>query len=112
MAKEDEKMNYGRYDEYNGRRAGYDTYGRMYDNYGRRGYDTKYRGHDYIDRMYDHYGRYEDDKRGYGAKDDTMRSLEYMLESMVDFVRMLKEDANTQEEMELIRKYTQMIAQM
>jgi hypothetical protein len=35
-----------------------------------------------------------------------------MLESMVDFVKMLKEDANSQEEMELIRKYTQKIAQM
>lgn len=114
MAKEDEQMNYGNYD---GRRAGYDTYGRMYDDYGRRGYDMKYRGHNHINRMYDNYGRYEEGReqynRGnYGAKEDTIKSLEYMLESMVDFVKMLKEDANTQEEMELIRKYTQKIAQM
>lgn len=122
MAKEDENMNYGNYgnyhNEYNGRRAGYDTYGRMYsEGYGRRGYDTKYRGDDKLDRMYGEYGRYEEGReqynRGnYGAKDDTMKSLEYMLESMVDFVKMLKEDANSQEEVELIRKYTQKIAQM
>lgn len=125
MAKEDEKMNYGNYgnygnyEGYNGRGPGYDTYGRMYNEggYGRRGRDTRYRGHDKLDRMYGEYERYEEGReqynRGnYGAKDDTMKSLEYMLESMVDFVKMLKEDANSQEEMELIRKYTQKISQM
>ncbi len=122
MAKEDEKMNYGNYgnyEGYNGRNPGYDTYGRMYNEsgYGRRGRDTRYRGHDKLDRMYGEYGRYEEGReqynRGnYGAKEDAMKSLEYMLESMVDFVKMLKEDANSQEEMELIRKYTQKINQM
>lgn len=122
MAKEDENMNYGNYNgygKYNGRGPGYDTYGRMYGegDYGRRGRDMRYRGHDKLDRMYGEYGRYEEGReqynRGnYGAKDDTMKSLEYMLESMVDFVKMLKEDANSQEEVELIRKYTQKIAQM
>ena len=35
-----------------------------------------------------------------------------IVESMVDFVKMLKEDAKSQEEVELIKKYTQRIAQM
>jgi len=41
-----------------------------------------------------------------------MKSLEYMLESAVDFFEMLKQDANTQEEINMVRKYAQKIAQM
>lgn len=81
------------------------------------GRERRYRGHDMIDDMYDSYSNYMADRdemnRGnYGAKDDTMKSLEYMLESMVDFVEMLKKDANSQEEMDLIRKYTREISEM
>lgn len=98
-------MNYG------GRRR--DSRGRYMEN----PRDRRYRGHDMIDRMYDTYSNYMGDReemtRGnYGAKDDTMKSLEYMLESMVDFVEMLKKDANSQEEMDLIRKYTREISEM
>lgn len=112
MVKEDSQMMYGNY----GRRPGHDSYGE-YNDYGRRGYDMKYRGHNHIDRMYDGYGRYEEGRRSYnegnyGAKEDTLRSLEYMLESMVDFVEMLKSEANSQEEINLIRKYTTKISQM
>jgi len=112
ITKED-KMNYGNYGEY-GRRAGYDSYGEHYgrDNYGRRGYDAKYRGHDHLDRMYENYGRYMDGKTRYGNTQDTMKSLKYMLESMEDFARMLKEDAQSQEEVEMIRQTAQRIAQM
>lgn len=39
-------------------------------------------------------------------------SLEYMLESMVDFVEMLKHDANSQEEANLIKKYMKQISEM
>ena len=67
--------------------------------------------------MYEAYGNYEDGRQeynrgNYSAKDSTLKSLEYMLESMVDFVEMLKSEAGSQEEMELIRRYTQQIAQM
>ena len=41
-----------------------------------------------------------------------MKSLKYMLESMVDFVRMLKDDVDSQEELDLIRKYTRKISEM
>ena len=99
-------MNYG-----GGRRR--DSRGR----YMNRGRDIRYKGHDMIDDMYESYSNYMVDKeeinRGnYGAKDDTMKSLEYMLESMIDFVEMLKKDTNSQEEMDLIRKYTREISEM
>ena len=110
MAKEDEKMNYG---NYGGREPGYDTYGNYdHDNYGRRGYDMKYRGHDHLDKMYDYYGRYMDGRMRYGATEDTKKSLEYMLRSMEDFARMLKEDATSQEEIMMIKQTAQRIANM
>lgn len=118
--KEINNMNYGRnYGNYGreqyGEYGNYGEYGR--DSYGRRGVDRKYRGHDYMDRMAGEYGRYEEGREqynagNYGAKEDTMKSLRYMLESMVDFVEMLKSEANSQEEVQLIKQYTQKIAQM
>ena len=110
-AKEDKEM----YGEYNGRRAGYDSYGN-YDEYGRygaRGRDMRYRGHDHLDRMYEDYGRYMGDRERYGAgSEDSKKSLKYMLESMEDFARMLKEDATSQEEIMMIKQTAQRIAQM
>lgn len=114
--------------EYNSRRPGYDNYGDYgnynmnygnynYGNYNRRGYDMKYRGYGHLDRMSDNYGRYEEGRRSYNegnynAKEDTLKSLEYMLESATDFFKMLKEEANSQEEINMIRKYAQKISQM
>lgn len=112
------KENYMRYGNYG---RGYNEYGRRggYNEYGARSRDSRgrYKGHDNIDDMYEAYGNYEDGRQeynrgNYSAKDGTLKSLEYMLESMVDFVEMLKSEAGSQEEMELIRRYTQQIAQM
>ncbi len=120
MAKEDKEM----YGEYNGRRAGYDTYGRdnygndySYRNYGRndygaRGRDMRYRGDEELDRMMGEYGRYMENRSRYGASEETKRSLEYMLKSMEDFARMLKEEAQSQEEVQMIKQTAQRIAQM
>ena len=107
--------NYGNYNGYNnyGRNVGYNNYGNYGEaSYGRRGYDTKYRGHEHLDRMYDNYGRYEEGRSRYGANEDTKKSLEYMLRSMEDFAMMLKEEASSQEEVEMIRQTAQRIAQM
>lgn len=109
-----------RYDNYNGYNtySNYNNYGReQYGTYGRRGGDRRYRGHDYMDGMYDAYGRYEEGReqynRGnYGAKDDTLKSLEYMLESATNFFHMLKSEANSQEEMQMIREYAKKISEM
>lgn len=105
MAKEDECMRYNDYNDY-GRRYN------DYNDYGRRGRDMKYRGYGHLDRMYDDYGRYEAGRERYGHNEDTKRSLKYMLESMEDFARMLREDAQSQEEVEMIRQTAQRIAQM
>ncbi len=120
MAKEDKNM-YGEYGNYGGRRAGYDSYGRdeygrgnygNYDGYGARGRDMRYRGHEHLDKMYEDYGRYEEGRQRYGANEDTKKSLEYMLRSMENFARMLKEEAQSQEEVNMIKQTAQRIAQM
>lgn len=111
MAKEDKNM----YGNYMGRTPGYDTYGRGMEygrNYGARGYDSRYRGEENLDRMYNEYGNYSYARERYGANEDTKRSLEYMLRSMEDFARMLKEEAQSQEEVNMIKQSAQRIAQM
>lgn len=117
MAKEDKEMNYNayngnnNYNNYNaGRGPGFNSYGN--NQYGRQGQDMKYRGYESLDRMYNDYGRYEEGRQRYGANEDTKRSLKYMLQSMEDFAKMLREDAQSQEEVEMIRQTAQRIAQM
>ena len=101
------------------RYSNYGNYGRG-GSYGRRGYDARYRGtrpEDKIDEMYMNYQAYSEGREAYGrgnygAREDSMMCLETMLESMEDFVKMLKEEASSQEEIELIRKYVKKISEM
>lgn len=105
--------------------GGYGNYSRG--DYGARGRDsrgrytrgrmTDYRGYDPMDEMQEHYGNYmanreEMDMGNYGAENGVMKSLEYMLQAAVEFVEKLKEDAGSQEEMELIRKYTRKMSEI
>lgn len=112
--------NYDMMDNYN-RRDYDDSYGRRRrDSRGRymeRGRDRKYRGEEPMEDMYENYHMYLDgkdqyDRGNYGAKEDTMKSLKYMLESVVCFFDMLKEDATSQDEVELIKKYAREISEM
>lgn len=122
MAKEDKEMNYNGYDyyrDYNGRSPGHGSYGEYNRGYGEynegynaRGRDSKYRGYGHLDRMYNEYGNYSYGRERYGANEDTKKSLEYMLRSMEDFARMLKEEAQSQEEVMMIKQTAQRIAQM
>lgn len=78
---------------------------------------TSYRGQRVLDEMYNGYRNYNDGKeeynRGnYGAKNETMKSLEYMLESVTDFIEMLQNDASSQEEVDMIKHYTRKISEM
>lgn len=103
---------YGR-GEYGRGEYGRGEYGRG--EYGRGGYGARYRGDQYLESMYGNYGRYEEGRgsynRGnYGAKEQTLNDLECMLEATADFFKMLKEEAHSQEEMNLIKKYTQEIS--
>ena len=76
-----------------------------------------YRGQRVLDEMYDGYRNYSDGReeynRGnYGARNETMRSLEGMLESVTDFIEMLQNDASSQEEVDMIKHYTRKISEM
>ena len=113
-----EGMRYSRGGSYNERGSYRD------DSYGRRRRDSRgrymdggmdgrrYRGHDMIDEMYNGYTEYYEGRSRYGAGPETMEPLEAMLESVVDFVEMLKHDAGSQQEMDLIRHYTKKISEM
>lgn len=98
----------GRYSRYRGEGS-----------YGRRGVPGtgRYRGHDMIDEMHEHYGNYSEGKemmdRGrYGAEEEATESLECMLESMVDFLKAIKDEADSQEEISLIKKYSRKISEI
>ena len=113
---EDMKM---KYRENYGRRSR-DSRGRymenvMYDrdNYGR----DNYRGEDMIDEMYENYGNYSESRdsynRGnYGSKQETLDSLKYRLQSVVEFMGMLKQEAGSKEEVDLIKRYAQTLSDM
>ena len=94
------------YNDY-GRRPGYDSYGRGeyrgYDDYGRRGYDMKYRGQAHIDRIYDDYGRYMDSRNRYGASEETDKSYHYMVKALEDFIKVLYEEAETEQQKQMLR---------
>lgn len=92
----------------------YDRKGRMY---GRDGRKRVYRGEDKIENMHENYrdyveGRDEMGRGNYGAESATMKSLDYMLKSVVDFLEMLQRDATTDEEIDLIKKYSRKISEM
>ena len=111
IAKEDENMNYG------ARRPGYDSYGRYgeygnygeygRDNYGRRGYDMKYRGEEEMDRMAGEYGRYMDSRERYGAGEETDKSFHYLVKALEDFIKVLHEEANTQQQKQMLNETLQ-----
>ena len=57
-------------------------------------------------------GKEEYNRGNYGARNETMRSLEGMLESVTDFIEMLQNDAGSQEEVDMIKHYTRRISEM
>ena len=117
-AKEVESMNYG---NYNGRGPGHGSYGENYGrdnygeygnygnygNYGRRGYDMKYRGEDELDRMHGEYGRYQESRQRYGAGEETDKSFHYMVKALEDFIKVLYEEAETQQQKQQLRQALQ-----
>lgn len=109
LAKEDKNM----YGNYMGRNPGYDTYGRGMEygnysgNYGARGYDSRYRGNEYLDRMSGEYGRYMENRNRYGAGQETDRSYHYMIKSLEDFIRVLYEEADSEQQKQQLRETLQ-----
>lgn len=94
-----------------------------YGNYGRRGRDSRgrytarggrgrsYRGDDMMEEMYGAYQEYSEDSQ-YGAKGESKEALEDMMECLVTFMAEIKENANSPEEMEVIKHYTRKISEM
>ncbi len=115
-------MNYRGYSEGGyGRRGGYSegSYGRRgvkgsgrgrYSARGGRG--GSYQGEEMLEEMQEHYGNYSEGKESYGAEGETIKALEYMLESVVQFIEMLEEEAESPEEIKLIKHYSKKISEM
>ena len=106
MIKEDADM----YGNYGARRPMYDSYGNYgdygRDSYGRRGRDMRYRGEEELDRMAGEYGRYQDSRR-YGAGEETDKSYHYMVKALEDFIRVLYEEANNEQQKQMLRETLQ-----
>ena len=110
--KESENMNYGNYGNYNGyNNYGRDNYGRdnygNYNDYGRRGVDSRYRGYGHLDDMYNEYGRYEDSKERYGAGEESDKAFHFMLEKYKDFTKHLFTEAQTPQQKQMLREAIQ-----
>ena len=95
--------NYGRYDAHG--------------DYGRRGVDARYRGDSYMEGMSGSYRAYEESRNEYNngnyrAKEDGLKELEYMLHSLVKFAKTIKEEANSPEEQEIVRRHFMKISEM
>ena len=112
MAKEDKDM----YGNYSGRGPGHGAYGEYgrgygnygeYGNYGRRGYDMKYRGDDELDRMAGEYGRYQESRSRYGASEETDKSFMYMVKALEDFIKVLHEEAETPQQHQMLNETLQ-----
>lgn len=91
--------------------------GRSYGRRGVPGTGRRYSGEDTMNEMYEAYQDYSEGKEetmngNYGAQEDTLKSLDYMLKSVVKFIEMLKNDASSQEEIDLIQKYSKKISEM
>ncbi|MDE6946563.1 MAG: hypothetical protein K2P14_05200 [Anaeroplasmataceae bacterium] len=114
-----------RYRDYSGEGYGYGAEGGHVryeaeghpNSYGRRGVPGtgrgrgRYRGpENKMHEMMEHYGEYSAASEAanmgnYGAEQDSMKSLDYMLKCVCVFMDMLEEEANSPEEAQIIKKY-------
>lgn len=66
-----------------------------------------------MEEMYEAYQEYSEGREQYGHDDKgTMKALEYMLEAGVDFFEKLKEDAGSEQELNMIKHYARKISEM
>ena len=102
---------YGNYGNYNGRgpsRGAYGEYGNYgRDEYGRRGYDIKYRGDDYMDRMSNEYGRYMETKERYGAGEESDKAFHFMAKALGEYLDFLHEEADTPQKKQMLNETLQ-----
>lgn len=129
MKKEEKEMRYmmGSYND--GRGGNYGNYGRdsygEYDeeSYGRRRRDSRgrymeggrsgnYRGHEMLEDMQYSYGEYIEGRDRYGADQETMESFKYMLKSFKDYYKHLKQEASSQQEVQMLEDVAREISEM
>jgi len=67
----------------------------------------KYRGEDELDRMHGEYGRYMESRERYGAGEETDKSFHYMVKSLEDFIKVLHEEAQTQQQKQMLNETLQ-----
>lgn len=109
-AKEVKNMNYGNYGGRGYGRENYGNYGEgSYGEYGRGGYGARgrYRGHDHLDRISGEYGRYQESRQRYGASEETDKSYHYMVKALEDFIKVLHEEADTEQQRQMLRETLQ-----
>lgn len=102
--------NYGEYGETYGRRGVPGTGRRYRESYGRRGVDAKYRGEEMLNDMSEEYENYME-SGNYGGE-DTMKALKYMLKSAEEFFKHIQEEAQSPEEIELVKQSARKISEM
>ena len=120
MNKEDINMDYGNYGNYGNYGRGnygegsYGEYGRgsygreRYGNeYGKRGYDAKYRGDDYMDRMSNEYGRYMETRERYGAGEESDKAFHFMAKALGEYLDFLHEEADTPQKKQMLNETLQ-----
>ena len=129
IEKEEQEMmygnygNYGRgsYGEYEGNYSGgrrRDSRGRYMEgsSYGRRGVPGtgrgRYRGEEMMDEMAYHYGNYNEGREKYGADEETLKSFKYMLKSFKDYYKHLKQEASSQQEVQMLEDVAREISEM
>lgn len=120
--KEEIEMMYGNYGEYGaGRNYGrgrYNESGRYNEggSYGRRGVRGsgrgRYRGEEMMDEMMYHYGNYNEGREQYGADEETMKSFKYMLKSFKDYYKHLKQEASSQQEIQMLEETAREMLEM
>ena len=125
IEKEEQEMMYSNYGNYGrdsdmmysgGRRR--DSKGRYMESgsYGRRGVPGtgrgRYRGEEMMDEMAYHYGNYNEGREQYGADEETMKSFKYMLKSFKDYYKHLKQEASSQQEVQMLEDVAREISEM
>ena len=113
----DQYGEYGESGNYNGGRRR-DSRGRYMESgsYGRRGVKGtgrgRYRGEEMMDEMAYHYGNYSEGREQYGADQETMKSFQYMLKSFKDYYKHLKDEASSQQEVQMLEDVAREISEM
>ena len=88
-----------------------DSKGRYMENsYGRRD-RGRYRGYDMIEEMGEHYGNYSEGRDNYGNDRETENSFDRMLQSLEDCTYWIKQEADSQDKIEKVRRTARKISE-